>query len=215
MQALSVIVDNRERNINIISSLEEKEVELAFAQLPVGDYIISDRICIERKTVADFESSIIDSRLFEQMSRLSASFKKPIMLLEGSDDDFRLGRNVILGTVAKLYVEYNVQVIKTSGAEDTAYVIQRLAEHEQRREESFPRIAGIKKAHNTYEWQILILSSIPGIGTELSKRLITRFKTIRRVMSASVEELEGIDKIGRKKATRIYDILNAEFRGEA
>ena len=34
-------------------------------------------------------------------------------------------------------------------------------------------------------------------------------------MSASVEELEGIDKIGRKKAARIYGILNAEFRGEA
>ena len=60
-QPLRIIVDNRERNIGIIESLEEQGIDLNFAQLPVGDYIISDRICIERKTASDFESSIMNN----------------------------------------------------------------------------------------------------------------------------------------------------------
>ncbi len=213
MQKLKVIVDNRERNIEIITGLEDYELEMTFAQLPVGDYIISDRIGIERKTVSDFESSIVNSRLFDQAERLHAAFKKPILLIEGGDSERRLKKNVMLGTITKLYVDYNIQVMRTESAKDTAYTVYRFAEHEQAEEERFPRAVGLKKAHSTYQWQLLILGSIPGIGSKLAQRLITHFKSIRGVMSADVEELKKVEKIGPKKAEKIYDILNAKFEG--
>ncbi len=212
MQKPRVIIDRRERNLDIITGLEKHDIEMTFAQLPVGDYIISDRICIERKTMPDLENSIIDSRLFDQVARLHASFSKPILLIEGDESALRLNRNVILGTIARLYIDYNIQVVRTLSPADTAYSIYRLADHEQS-EDRQPRLMGLKKAHTNYQWQVLILSSIPGIGTKLAQKLIERFKTIRGVVSADIEDLEGVDKIGKKKAQRIYEILNAEFEG--
>ena len=208
-----MIVDNRERNLEILDGLSDLDVELTFAQLPVGDYIISDRICIERKTMSDFESSVMDSRLFDQLERLHQSFAKPILLIEGYSEEPRLSNNMVLGAIMRLYVDYNTQVIISSSAEETAYILSRFAEHEQRQEKREPRLVGLKKAYTDYQWQILILGSIPGIGPKLARKLITHFKTVKGVASANVEELTDVEKIGKKKAEKIYAILNTEFEG--
>jgi ERCC4-type nuclease len=213
MQQLKMIVDNRERNLQILESLSGMGVEMAFSQLPVGDYIISDRLCIERKTFSDFENSIMNARLFDQMQRLHESFAKPILLIEGSPAESRLGAHVMLGAIMKLYVDYNTQVIMSADEQETAYILSRFAEHEQKEEKREPRLVGLKKAYTDDQWQILILSSIPGIGAKLARKLIAHFKTIRGVASADVEQLEEVEKIGKKKAERIYSILNAEFNG--
>ncbi|MFP3279069.1 MAG: ERCC4 domain-containing protein, partial [Candidatus Micrarchaeota archaeon] len=59
----------------------------------------SDRVCVERKRINDFENSIMNGRLFDQIERLHASFPKPIVILEGDGSEYRLGSNVITGTI--------------------------------------------------------------------------------------------------------------------
>ena len=211
MQCFKIIVDNRERNLDILQTLSDSGMDLSFAQLPVGDYIVSDRICVERKTVSDFESSIIDNRLFEQLGRLNESFDKPILIIEGSESDHRLGTNVIIGTILKLYLDYNVQVIKSGSAEETAVILSKFAEREQTDKKKEPRLMGIKRARTMYQWQILMLSSVPGIGPNIAHGLLEHFKTIRSVAVADVEDLMEVEKIGKKKAEGIYRIINSEF----
>jgi ERCC4-type nuclease len=211
-QSLKIIVDNRERNMDIMDSLSVSGVDLNFAQLPVGDYIISDRICVERKTISDFESSIMDGRLFEQVGRLHESFGKPILIIEGDEAQHRLGDNVILGTILKLYIDYNIQVIASHGPQHTAAILSKVAQREQAAEKREPRLTGLKKAYTTYEWQTLILGSIPGIGPKLAHKMLVHFKTIKGVASADAKELMKVDKIGKKKAEHICSILNAEFQ---
>ena len=63
MKETKIIIDNRERNLDLLDTLEQHGMTITFAQLPVGDYIISNRMCVERKTTNDFESSIMNSRL--------------------------------------------------------------------------------------------------------------------------------------------------------
>lgn len=211
MKETKIIIDNRERNLELLEGLQNKGVRPIFAQLPVGDYIISERLCVERKATKDFESSIIDSRLFEQAKRLSESFEKPLLLIEGDTAEFALGKNVILGAILKLYTEFNLQIIFSESSEETAYILSKLAEKEQIAEGKEPRLVGVKKAYSNYEWQTLILGSIPGIGPKLAKSLIRHFKTLKNVANAGPEELMEIDKIGKKKAARLYEILNSEF----
>ncbi|MDE1851079.1 MAG: hypothetical protein KGH69_00105 [Candidatus Micrarchaeota archaeon] len=207
---LRIIVDNRERDLSIIEGLSSNGVDITFAQLPVGDYIVSDRICIERKTVGDFENSIIDNRLFEQVSRLNESFTKPMLLIEG-EDDFRLGNNVIVGTMLRLYTDYNLQMLRSDSKEQTVSILSKVAEREQVQENREPRLLGLKKAYSTDQWQLLILGSMPGVGPKLARNLISHFKSIRNVVNASAEELQEVDKIGKKKAIRINEILDSEF----
>ena len=214
MQSLKIIVDNRERNMEILDGLSDSGVDLKFAQLPVGDYIVSDRICVERKTVSDFESSIIDNRLFEQLERLHQSFEKPILIIEGYEGDHRLGANVIMGAILKLYLDYDVQVIKSESADETAAILSKFAEREQTDEKSRPRLIGRKKAYTTYQWQVLMLSSVPGIGPNIAHALLAHFKTIKSIATADVGDLMKVDQIGKKKAASIYGIINSRFAAE-
>ena len=208
MDGLSIIVDNRERNYELLESLSQNNIKISFKQLSVGDYIVSDRMCVERKTISDFENSIIDSRIFEQAQRLSMSFDKPIIILEGDILEARLSRNVILGTIFALYREHNVPVINSLNPSETSYLLSKFAEKEQIYEKREPKLLGIKKAYSDYEWQLLILSSIPGVGIKLAKNLIAKFHSIRNISNATLEELTEIEKIGSKKAERIYKVLN-------
>ncbi|MEM3781889.1 MAG: ERCC4 domain-containing protein [Candidatus Micrarchaeaceae archaeon] len=207
-----VLVDNRERNLDLLEKLSGLGLELSFAQLPVGDYIVSDRICIERKTMHDFANSIVNSRLFDQLDRLSKSFAKPILLLEGGNSEFALNGNVLLGAMVNAYIEYGVMVIHSESLDETAELIARVAEQEQARREREPRIVGLKRAYTISEWQILLLSAIPGIGSTLAKSLIKNFKTIRAIASASTDELMKVEKIGKKKAELVHHVLNDEFK---
>lgn len=211
MQQTRIIVDNRERNPELLAFLNRNGVDLTFAQLPIGDYILSDRMCAERKTEKDFENSIIDTRLFEQANRLSNSFEKAVMIIENDGSERAMGRNIILGAILKLHSEFGIQVLFSSSGEETAYILNKLADKEQQREGREPRLAGQKKASSTYQWQLLILGSIPGIGPTLAKSLIRHFKTLKNVALASPEELMEVEKIGRKKADKVFEILNSEF----
>ncbi|MGC8538194.1 MAG: ERCC4 domain-containing protein [Candidatus Micrarchaeia archaeon] len=95
VRPLKVIIDHRERNTELLESLGKAGVVCELAALDIGDYIISDRLCIERKKVADFEKSIIDGRLFDQIERMKKAYELPIIILEGDASEFRLKRNVI------------------------------------------------------------------------------------------------------------------------
>ncbi len=205
----SIIVDNRERNLTILEGLEKNGMGIMLAQLPVGDYIVSDRMCVERKTATDFEKSIMDARLFDQLERMSKSFAKPILIVEGSDGDFLLSKNVIVGTTVAAFTDFNVQVLRSKDEEETALMLSKLAEREQSTGKREPRILGLKRANTTYDWQVLILSSMPGIGPKLAKDLIKHFKTIKNVVLADQKELQKVDKIGKKKAEQVHQILNA------
>ncbi len=208
MKSLRIIVDNRERNLTMQEELVNLGVEINFAQLPVGDYILSDRVCIERKTVQDFEKSIIDNRLFEQTKRLSLSFNKPIILIEGDESEFRLGENVILGAMLKIYHDFNIQVIRSRDALQTAVILAKFAEKEQIPDAREPRLTGMKKAFSDYERKMMILEMLPGIGPQLAKRLLGHFGSVRGVISASADELCEVEKIGKKKAERIHSLAN-------
>jgi len=179
-KAPRIIVDNRERNMEILEGLAGSGIMLEFAQLPVGDYIISKRMCVERKTVQDFESSIMNSRVFDQLDRLSHEFGKPILILEGDEADFTMQRNAILGAIISIYRDYNVQVMRSEGTWDTVTMLARLAEKEQEDRSREPKIVGSKRAYTDSQWQVLILGALPGIGPKLavSLRITQSFLTI-------------------------------------
>ncbi|MEM3279828.1 MAG: ERCC4 domain-containing protein [Candidatus Micrarchaeaceae archaeon] len=210
---VKIIIDNRERNFEMLDALSNRDVAIEVAQLPVGDYIVSDRTCIERKSASDFESSIMNARIFDQLERMKKSFSKPILLIELSGG-FRLSKNVILGAILKAYLDYGVQVIVSEGPAETAEIIEAIARREQNSRSREPRLVGTKKAYTTLQWQLLILESVQGVGPKLAKELLKKFKSIRNVANASIEELESVDKIGPKKAETIHSILNTEYDAE-
>ena len=85
---INIIADDREHKSQVINSLMGIDnVEVFIRRLPIGDYLIDNRMIFERKTLKDFAVSVIDGRLFKQMIRLANSNYKSVLILEGKNGD--------------------------------------------------------------------------------------------------------------------------------
>ena len=110
-----VFADHREAASNVTRHLRGYDIQLVEKQLQVGDYIVSDRVGIERKEIRDFLGSIIDQRLFRQMEELRESFENPVLILEGNPELLFMERNMhantIRGVLSSIAIDHKVPII--------------------------------------------------------------------------------------------------------
>ncbi len=203
-----VLADDRERNSSIANFLEKMGLAVRFLRLNVGDYIISERVCVERKTSNDFVNSIINGRVFQQMQDIRRNYNKPVLIIEGSSFRETMNENALKAALSVLIVQYDASVLMTTDENDSAKTIYWLAKKEQEEDKRFVGIKGKKKPKETVELQEHVLSSLPGISTVLSKRLLKEFKSVKGVMNASESELAKVKGIGKNQAKKLYAIFN-------
>lgn len=215
MEELKLIVDQRERNSELISSLESRGFSIDTQTIPVGDYVLSDRICVERKTISDFESSIMSGRLFDQLERMKGTYQLPILLLEGDRGEFRLGENVINGTIISIYVDYGIPVMFSHGPEHSAEILAAIAKREQKGKSRDPSLKGGARAYTDSQFQEFVIGNLPSIGPKLAKSLLRHFGSIKRIANASPKQLMKVEKVGEKKAEQIHRIMNQVYKEES
>jgi len=193
-----IIIDYREKNSLVASELISLGFEIQFRELKVADYLIND-VAIERKTISDFKSSMINKRLINQLNELQ-QYPNQILLIEGLDeqelysDDSEIGisANAIRGFLLSILLNYKVPVLFTKDYQDTAKFINVLAKRKPK--ELSLRVK--KKTRNKKEQLQFILEGFPGIGAKTSKKLLENFKTIQEIINAPKEELKKI--LGKK-----------------
>jgi len=192
------IIDYREKNSLVYSELKSLGFDVQFRELKVADYLIND-VAIERKTISDFKSSMINKRLTNQLNELR-QYPNQILLIEGLDeqelysDDSEIGisANAIRGFLLSILLNYKVPVLFTKNYKDTARFMSVLAKRKPK--ESSLRVK--KKAHNKKEQLQFILEGFPGVGPKTSKKLLENFKTIKEIINLPKQELEKI--LGKK-----------------
>lgn len=209
-----ILVDMREERSLIAGMLKERGAEVKTSILPVGDFILSERVGVERKRRADFESSVIDGRLFKQAQALAQTFEKPIMVIEGERFEERISKAAFLGAVSALILDFDINVFFTKDPEATAELLYAIAKREQLTEKKPIRLLGEKRAFTTAQKQQLIVEALPGVGPKLAKALLRKFRSVEKLMRASEERLRKVEGIGKKKARAIRELLAAEFREE-
>jgi ERCC4-type nuclease len=210
-----IIVDHRESKNHVFLNLQDFDVSLVRKQLKTGDYICSERVCVERKTIPDFIQSIIDQRIFKQANEISECFERPLMVLEGDPDLLFLERNVhpntIRGALASLAIDYKIPIIWTGNAKETANQIYWIAYREQVKEKRDLAIRCPRKFADVRKQQEFLIAGLPHVNTKLSRNLLKKFKTPKRVFSAKEERLIRVEGIGKVKAKRIRELLNKEY----
>ena len=200
----------------IINKLEEFGLNMKPSQLPVGDYLISEDCVIERKSINDFINSIIDLRLFDQVLRMKQDFNKVIYILEGDIEDNHHLRKIsnasFYGAMMSLIIDYGASVITTKSDYDTAFLIYSMVKHIHTDLKHLPRVKGRRKMNSDDEFQRGLVESLPGIGPMTAINLLKEFGSIKNIADARVDELSKVERIGKKKAQRIHDILNRNYR---
>ena len=106
----TIYVDKREKSV---PGFLKKEAILAFSQLDIADYVLSENVGVERKTADDFLTSLMDGRLFDQMSRLKEAYTRPLLILEGDPNYLgRVHENAIRGALSFIMLDMGIPVYK-------------------------------------------------------------------------------------------------------
>jgi len=210
-QKPTIYVDTREFRSDVVKYLSEN-YSIVAKQFEVGDYIISDRIAIERKKVEDFLESIKDGRLFSQIVEMRRNYEVPILIIEGESLFIRgFHENSIYGALASIVSDYKIPIISTKNSRETAKFIEALMRRElgEKREVSLRKE---KRPMSDEERQRYIIESLPNVSAKLSQRLLEHFGSVKDVINAEVGELIQVKGIGRKTAEEIYEIVNARYK---
>jgi Fanconi anemia group M protein len=210
---IKIFVDVRERNSRILSALKDKAV-IELRQLPVGDYILSDRVVVERKTIDDFLQSLIEGRLLSQATELSRNFPHPLMILEGEVDLYSrrgIHPNAVRGALASLAIDHGISILPSKNEEDTAGILYAIAKREQEDEGRIVALRGEKKPMTLRERQQFVIESLPNVSAVLARRLLEELGSVENVVKAGANELQGIDGIGEGRAEEIKKVVKSRY----
>ncbi len=213
-----IFVDHREQASTVIRELVELGAVINSKQLEVGDYVVSDEVCIERKTVNDFLESLVDGRLFSQLVSMLDSYKSSFLILEGDWGELftlrNIHKNAIMGTLSSIAVNYRVPILLSRNARETAEIIYITAKREQLGRDKDLRIRTGRKGLTSRELQQFIIESLPMVGPTMAKSLLSHFGSVRSIVNASEKELQEVDNMGEKKARKIVKLLTAKYSDE-
>ncbi|MGQ9759501.1 MAG: ERCC4 domain-containing protein [Candidatus Methanomethylicaceae archaeon] len=211
-EKLTVIVDHRERHSATVQELQRLGAELEFRSLRVGDYIISEDVAIERKTIEDFANSIIDRRLFEQARSLREAYKRPLIIVEGRDVVMReISEEALRGALVSMLMDFNIPVIRADDAVEAAKFIIAIVKREARGDLRSISLKDRRRARTPDEEKEYVVASLPMVEAATAKRLLSFFGSVERVFTATERELMKVDGIGPKKAKRIRDLISGAY----
>ena len=202
-KTISIEVDFREKNSLVPSHLEANNINVIFKQLPIADYIIND-FAIERKTISDLKSSIINKRIFFQIQELK-QFPFNLIIIEGSKEELFnnevLHENAVRGFLLSLARE-KIPFIITKDEKETAKYLSILARKKPKKDIQLrpSKISLSKKEQLRY-----ILEGFPSIGPATARALLKEFKSLKSIINASEEELK---KILKSKTKSFLDLIS-------
>ncbi len=214
---VKILVDTRETASSVVRELKKYNCELEIQKLEVGDYIVSDRVAIERKSTDDFIASIMDGRLWTELIDLNSNYEIPILLLEGEppQSNKRIHLNAILGTLSTILIKFRMPTIYSRDTEDTARILIAFAKKEQIEKKRTIKLRYEKAA--TKQSQVIerIVAGIPGIDLKRSQAILNHFKTLNNVFKQeNIDEFIKIEGIGKKLANDILEIAHFEHESD-
>jgi len=216
-------VDSRETELfNLMNSfiaLDSKlnNIELETTQLEVGDICIrlcresTETIIIERKSIKDLASSIIDGRYKEQSYRLfhtNIPKHNIIYLIEGKISDLnqrftRIKPNALYSAMIVLQYFKGFSVFRTMSIKESAEYIIRITDKINRESTKgyydgyvnpyegveYQHIVSKNKKTNITPENIgeLMLCQIPSVSSNIAKEVMKRFKTIAYLIESIKE----------------------------
>ena len=162
-------------------------------KLTVCDYVVSDRVGVERKEVGDFLGSVKDGRLFSQAKAMAEAYERPVLILEGQMSR-ALKRSAmkpaaVYGALSSLALDYGLCVLPTEDTDTTAILLQRLAYREQAKDNRVVQLRSVDRSLPLNKQQLFLLSGFHQIGVSSAEDLLERFDTPLRV----IEELASAE----------------------
>lgn len=209
-QKIEIVVDKRE-SVLIKSELNKLNVNVLEEMLDIGDFILSEDVCVERKTFKDFVDSIIDGRLFSQLIQMKQRYIRPILLLENGSQSDRIAQNAFFGALASVVTDFGLPLVTTQSTEESALLLYTIAKREQTEKKKSVKIREGEKPINIREVQKYVLAGIPSVSSVLASRLLEKFGTLQKIFNSSEEDLMQVKGIGEVIARKIREVVTTNY----
>ena len=201
----SIIVDDRESRLVIAELESHPDCRVSVQRLPLGDYLVDERLLFERKTLPDFASSVMDGRLFRQAARLAASQLHGIIVLEGTVKDLAnhgISREALQGALISISVIFGIPLLRALDAAETARLMLHTARQVRTARNSAIACKG-RRPKAKRRIQLQILQGLPGVGPGRAQALLEKYGSVQNVMQADYADLLDTSNIGEETAKRI------------
>jgi len=214
-EQFEIVCDNRETASPVVRNLSLMGVNLRLEQLSVADYVISNRVGIERKTSKDFTDSLKDGRLFKELKTLMEMYERSILVLEEDPfTDSNLSDNAIYGAISSIILNFGIIIYKTKDAKETAMFLYQLAKKEQTESSSTLKLRFDKAPIENSRLLEYIVAGIPGVNALRAKNLLNELKTLQNIFLADIPDLTKVENIGKKIGQEIYKISRFRYKND-
>ncbi|WP_435334298.1 DEAD/DEAH box helicase [Haloarchaeobius sp. TZWWS8] len=214
---VEIVIDQREMDSSIPRDLSTREdVTTRLETLEVGDYVLSDRVAVERKSVEDFLDTLVGAErsVFEQVRDMASHYARPVLVVEGEESlvgSRDIHPNAVRGALASLAVDFGVSILRTEGEADTRDLLAVIAAREQEANDREVSVHGGKSKKTLPEQQEYVVSAIADIGPVTARSLLAHFETVEEVMCAREDDLLEVDGVGQVTAERIREVIGSKY----
>jgi ERCC4-type nuclease len=210
---VTIIVDTREDKL-FLNALLAKKLDVKSDFLEVGDFLLGNSICIERKEGSDFLQSIRDRRIWEQALNMS-QYEHPIICIVTGDiwrdlyfSQSKWIHKSYLGTISSLAISYGISVLTFETDNDFIdFVVQIEKQITSDKKSSRPKPL-MRRVKTIQERKENCLAMVEGVGIQSAQRLLEKFGSINAIANAKEEDIEEIERMGKKTAQKIKETLN-------
>lgn len=205
--------DYREKRSGVIEALQNRTgVTVNPVFLEYGDYRINNLWLLERKTLTDLATSIVDGRLFRQLTGFCFPYRR-ILLIEGTGNTIsqcKIQRQAIQGALITIALCFGIPVLRSMNCNETAGLLIMIG----RQWNNFSGVMDSsamgsqpRRSKNAHRQRLNLLQCLPCVGALKARALLQRFGSIEGVLLSSVEELAQTPGIGRKTALAIRQMV--------
>lgn len=220
------VADTTEKRSKIPKLLESLNATVEFRRLEVGDYIVtgpSKAVCFSLKSAEDYLGSIVNDHLHSELYNISANYDRAILIVHGSIEKAlwyrKLKRQIYANYLAGCVIRESdtgkqapVSVVNFQSIYDAVQFMKTV--HDLITNDDILREPTALKVKFSEEKQRLLavqyMLKPAGVGPKRAKDIKDKFKTIKGITEATVEQLMEVPGIGNKIAEEIYQLVNKE-----
>ena len=196
-----IILDERERG-EIRSTFNQFPCKIQIETLPTADYLIDDRIGIERKRGDDLVASICDNRFFKQIEKMLAFYPESMIILENPDKMFErsgVASASIYGALIYALYKHHIPLITTLNVFETCQTIWSFAKYFQQKHPYTYTPLQLPPTEIDRSIQTNFIQGLIGISEIKATRLLDEFGTPWGIIQALQKSSLNITSSGKVK----------------
>ena len=210
---MNITIDNREQNrIQIAKKYYTQQGHTVNIQeLPTGDYIFNDQVCMEFKTWPDFISSITDGRLWNESIKQMENYKIHFVVIHGTNRDYKeamthtgIYDDQVTGAIARLLTY--TKIIRGTGTLEDTFELMKVTAEKCLDNKTLCRQLGTKTTNTAFNFLAYCVDDIKG---ERAKTIVNYLKleTLSDLIRLDEKTLTSVPGIGPKLASKILTAI--------